>query len=181
MKLSRFPLDLFSNREEQVLRKRTWATGKKMTFQQLGQLFGVSKALPGFIEKTVLSKLKSHYIAELVDINYHLLAEFAARCNCIKFTDSCFDLGNLSEQQKIITGSVLGLAIDGLVADWDRSQLILNEYTPQDIADLRHYFSQSKGTLSRQFITKEMLRGQRSNEDIISLRNTSHQAKWLAP
>jgi hypothetical protein len=87
----------------------------------------------------------------------------------------------LSEQEKIITGSLLGLAINGLVVDWGRSRLILNEYTSQDIADLKHYFTQSKGTLSRQFITKETLRGQRSNEDIINLRNTIHHLKWLAP
>jgi hypothetical protein len=78
VELNRFPLDLFSEREEQILRKRTWSTGRKMTFQQLGQLFGVSRSLSGVIEKTVLSKLQSHYIEELVDVNYHLLAEFAA-------------------------------------------------------------------------------------------------------
>ncbi len=181
VKLSRFPLDLFSKREEQTLRKRTWATSRKMTLQQLGQLFDVSRALVGVIEKTVLSKLQSHCIVELVDVNYHLLGEFAARCNCIEFTDTCFDLINLSEQEKIITGSLLGLAIDGLVVDWDRSQLMLNEYTPQDIEELKQYFTQSKGTLSLQFITKVMLRGQRSNEDIISLQNTTHHLKWLAP
>jgi hypothetical protein len=181
VELSRFPLDFFSKREEQVLRNRTWATAGKMTFKQLAQLFGVSKALAGAIEKKVLSKLQNHYIAELVDVNYHLLVEFAARCNCIGFTDTCFDLVNLTEQEKIITGSLLGLAIDGLVVDWDRSRLILNEYTSQDIAELKHYFTQSKGTLSRQFITKEMLRGQRCNEDTVSLQNTIHHLKWLAP
>lgn len=181
VELSLFPLDVFSKRQEQVLRNRTWATAGKMTLRQLAQLFGRSKALAGSIEKTVLRKLQNRYIAELVDVNYHLLVEFAARCNCIEFTDTCFDLVNLSAQEKIITGSLLGLAIDGLVVDWDRSRLILNEYTPQDIADLKHYFTQSKGTLSRQFVTKEILRGQRSNEDILSLQNTIHHLKWMDP
>lgn len=181
LELSCFPLDLFSKRQEQILRNRTWATAGRMTLSQLAQLFGRSKALAGSIEKTVLSKLQNRYIAELVDVNYHLLVEFAARCNCIEFTETCFDLVNLSAQEKIITGSLLGLAIDGLVVDWDRSRLILNEYTPQDIADLEHYFTQSKGTLSRQFVTKEILRGQRSNEDILSLRNTIHHLKWMDP
>jgi hypothetical protein len=104
-------LQVRGKRQEQVLRNRTWATAGKMTFKQLALLFGVSKALAGDIEKTVLSKLQNHYIAELVDVNYHLLVEFAARCNRIEFTDTCFDFVNLSEQEKIITGSLLGLAI----------------------------------------------------------------------
>jgi len=82
VELSCFPLDLFSKRQEQILRNRTWATAGKMTLRQLAQLFGISRALAGSIEKTVLRKLQSHYIAELVDVNYHLLVEFAARCNC---------------------------------------------------------------------------------------------------
>lgn len=179
VRLSLFPLDLFSKREEQVLRKRTWATGRKMTFQQLGELFDVSKARLGVIEKTVLSKLQHHFIEELADVNFSLLVEFAVRGNCIEFTDTCFDLFNLSAQEKIITGSLLGLAIDGLGVDWDRSRLILNEYTPHDIAELKHYFSQPKGTIPRRFITKEMLRGQRSNKDVVRQQNTLHYLKWL--
>ena len=181
VKLSHFPSDLLNKRQEQILRKRTWATGRKMTFQQLGQLFGVSGALPGAIEKTVLSKLQRHFIKELVDVNYYLLGEFATRCACIEFTDTSFDLFNLSEQEKIIAGSLLSLAIDGLVVDWDRSLLKLGDYNPQNIEELNHYFSQSKGPTSYRFITKEILRGQRSNEDIVRQQNTIHHLKWLAP
>lgn len=181
VELSRFPLDLLSKREEKILRKRTWATGRKMTFQQLGHLFGVSKDIPRVIEKKILGKLRHRFIKEMVDVNYHLLGEFAARCNCIQFTDTCFDLFNLSEQEKTIAGSLLGLAVDGLVVNWDQSRLVLNEYTPQDIEELKRYFLQSMGSISNRFITKEMLRGRRSNEDIISLQNTIHHLKWLAP
>ncbi len=77
--------------------------------------------------------------------------------------------------------SLLGLAIDGLVVDWGRSQLILEEYSPQNIEELKHYFSQSKGSIPHRFITKEVLRGQRSNEDIVGQQNTLHYLKWLVP
>lgn len=181
VKLSRFPSDLLNKRKEQILRKRTWATGRKMTFQQLGQLFGVSRSLPGAIEKTVFKKIQRHFIKELVGVNYYLFGEFTARCACIEFTDTSFDLFNLSEQEKIIAGSLLGLAINGLIVDWDRSLLILGDYSPQNIEELNHYFSQSKGPTSYQFITKGILRGQRSNEGIVRQQKTTHYLKWLVP
>ncbi len=61
VKLCIFPFDLLSKREEQILRKRTWSIGRKMTFQQLGQLFGVSGSRVQGIEKAALLKLQRHY------------------------------------------------------------------------------------------------------------------------
>lgn len=51
VELSRFPLNLFSKRQEQVLRNRTWATAGKMTFKQLAQLFGVSRDVREILKK----------------------------------------------------------------------------------------------------------------------------------
>ena len=60
-------------------------TEKIKALQQLGLLLGVSKTLPRVIEKTVLNKLQRHFIKEMVDANYYLLCEFAARYDCIEF------------------------------------------------------------------------------------------------
>ena len=180
-KLSNPPFDMLNQREEQILRKRIWSTSKKMSLKQLGRLLGISGTLTRFIEKTILSKIQHYFIEELVDVNYVLLGKFAERCDCIHFIDTDFDLFNLPEQEKIITESLLCLAIDDLVVDWDQSLLVLNEYGPRDFEDLSHYFSEPKGVAPQRFITKEILRGQGKNNRIVGQQKTLSHLKWLGP
>ena len=180
-KLSHSPLDFLTERQEQVVRGRTWVTGKKPTFEQLGQLLGVSRERIRNVEKTSLLKIRRHFIKRLVEINYYLLGEFAAHGNCIKFSDIVIDLYGLSRQEQAIADSLLGLAVEDITIDREHLLLILDGFTPQDIEELGHYIFQEKGSVSYRFITKNFLREQRRNEDIVQHQDEIYRLKWLAP
>ncbi len=99
--------------------------------------------------------------------------------NCIHFADTVFELRNLPQQQQVIAESLLGVAVQGLIVDWEQSVLTLHEYTGYDMRILKDYFAQSEGAVSGQFITRKLLGIQQSNEGIIRHLDSIHKTMWL--
>jgi len=177
--ISQSPLDLLTEQQEKVLRGRTWVVGKKPAYSQLARSLDLCGQTVRMHEKKALFKMRQYFSQILVDVNYSLLSEFAARGNCIHLADTVFELRNLPHQQQVIAESLLGLAVQGLVVDWEQSVLTLHEYTEYDMRILKDYFSQSEGTVRGRFITRELLGIQQSNEGIIRYLDSIHKIMWL--